>query len=128
MKLLNSPRHPLVGAALAAISGILAAEFVPIPLSWLFVVLTLTAVLGLIRPRTGLAYSLLGAAFFTVHLAQLTDAPGKQLSARLGDRARAVTVSGTVASEPKFSPNDFTTFLLRLEANDLGGRQESCAA
>ena len=63
MKLLNSPRHPLVGAALAAISGILAAEFVPIPLPWLFVVLTLTAVVSLIRPRTGLTYSLLGAAF-----------------------------------------------------------------
>ena len=128
MKLLNSPRHPLVGAALAAISGILAAEFVPIPLPPLFVVLTLTAVVSLIRPRTGLTYSLLGAAFFTMHLAQLNDAPGKQLSARLGDRARAVTVSGTVASEPKFSPNDFTTFLLRLQAIDLGGRQESCPA
>jgi len=128
MKLLNSPRHPLVGAALAAISGILAAEFVPIPLPWLFVVLTLTAVVSLIRPRTGLTYSLLGAAFFTMHLAQLNDAPGKQLSARLGDRARAVTVSGTVASEPKFSPSDFTTFLLRLQVIDLEGRQESCVA
>ena len=63
-----------------------------------------------------------------MHLAPLTDAPGKQLSARLGDRVRAVTVIGTVASEPKFTPNEFTTFLLRLETIDLGGRQESCAA
>jgi competence protein ComEC len=58
----------------------------------------------------------------------IKNAPGKKLSARLGERARAVSVTGTVVSVPTVSPNDFTAFLLQLDSIELDGRRESCAA
>jgi ComEC/Rec2-related protein len=128
MKTLQSPRQPLLAAALAAVGGILLAEFLRAPLPVLWVVLVFGAVVSLTRPRSGLTYLLIGAAFFTLHLEQEANAPGRALSARIGDRARPVTVIGTIASEPKFTPNDFTTFLLQLDNINLGGRQESCPA
>ncbi len=128
MKLLQSPRQPLLGVALAAIGGILLAEFFNAPLPLLCVLLALEAIVSLVRPRAGLTLLLVAGAFFTLHLVQQTNAPGKALSARLGERSRPVTVVGTVANEPKISPNDFSTFLLRLDTIDLGGQQESCAA
>jgi ComEC/Rec2-related protein len=128
MKLLDSPRQPLVGVALAAIGGILLAEFLHPSLPLVCVFLFLGATVGLVRPRTGLIQCLVVAAFFALHLAQQTHAPGKALSKRLGERARPVTVTGVVASEPKITPNDFTTLLLQLDSIDFGGHQESCAA
>ena len=59
---------------------------------------------------------------------QQIEAPGKELNASVGDRARTVTVIGTVESDPKIAPNEFTTFLLQLDTIELGGRKESCAA
>ncbi|MEO6970059.1 MAG: ComEC/Rec2 family competence protein, partial [Chthoniobacterales bacterium] len=98
----------------------------PLPLVCVF--LALGAVVSLIRPRAGLIYLLVGASFFALHLEQEANAPGRELSTRLGDRARPVTITGMVASEPKITPNDFTTFLLRLDSIDLGGHQEASAA
>ena len=127
-KLLDCPRQPLVGVALAAVSGVLLAEFFPTPLLLVSVFLALGAVVSLIRPRTGLTHFLVVAAFFAWHLAQSINAPGRELSTHLGARARAITVTGAVVSEPRIAPNDFTTFLLQLDRVDLGGRRESCAA
>ena len=128
MKLLDSPRQPLVGVALAAIGGILLAEFLHPPLPLVCVFLFFLAIVSLVRPRTGLTQFLVVAAFFALHLAQQIHAPGKALSMRLGERARPVAVTGTVESEPKITPSDFTTFLLQLDSIEFGGHQESCAA
>ena len=54
MKLLDSPRQPLVGAALAAVAGILLAEFLSAPLSLVCIFLAAGAIVSLIRPRIGL--------------------------------------------------------------------------
>ena len=88
MKILNSPRQPLVAMALAAIGGISLAEFfrAPLPLLWLF--LAIGAIANLIRPRAALTLLLVVATFFTLHLLQLTNAPGKELRARLGVAGR----------------------------------------
>ena len=128
MKLVASPRQPLPGAALAALSGILLAEIFSAPIGLVCVFLALTAVVSLVRPALWRTELLVLTAFFALHLVQQTDAPGKELQARLGERARAVEVSGMVVSEPKISPNDFTTFLLRLDSIDLGGRREASDA
>ena len=128
MKLLDFPRQPLVGVACSALGGILLAEFFRVPLPPVCVFLALGALVSLIRPRMGLTHLLVAASFFALHLVQQTNAPGRELSTRLGERARPVTVTGTVASEPKISPNDFTTFLLQLDSIDFGGRQEACIA
>ena len=126
MRLPRFPRQPLVGAALAAVGGIMLAEFVSLPILPLCLAIALGAIFCFFRPATALAYLLVAAAFFFLHLVRETDAPGKAWSMRLGDRPRPVIVTGTVSSEPKLSPNDYTTFLLRLQTIDFRGWPEAC--
>ena len=121
-------RQPLTGTAISALCGILLAESFELPIALVGPAIALAAIVSLVRPMTWLTHFLVAAAFFALHLLQLHDAPGKEMSARLGERARAVSVTGTVVSEPKVSPNDFTTFLLQLDAIDLEGHREPCAA
>ncbi len=128
MNLQDSPRQPLVGVALAAVGGILLAEFFPVPIAVVCLCSAAAAVVSLFRPAGWLSHLLVAAAFCALHLIQQTDAPGKDLAARLGGRASSVTVTGTVASEPKASPNDFTTFLLHLDSIDLRGQLEPSRA
>ena len=101
MNLFNSPRQPLISLALAAIGGILVAEFFSAPIEQLCGGVALIALVCVVRPSGWLTYFLTAAAFYTLHLIQQTDAPGKELSRRIGDRTRVVSVSGTVESEPK---------------------------
>ena len=125
---MNPPRQPLLGAALSAAGGILLAEFLPAPIGPLCCAIILVAVVALIRPAAWLTLPLITATFFALHLVQMTDAPGKALSARLGNRLRVVTVTGTVASEPKVSPSDYATFFVRLKTIELEEQREPCAA
>jgi len=128
MNVAVSRRQPLTGTAISALCGILLAEFFARPTALLWPAIALAAIISLARPMTWLTHLLVAAAFFALHLVQLHDAPGKKLSARLGERARAVSVTGTVVSVPTVSPNDFTAFLLQLDSIELDGRRESCAA
>jgi competence protein ComEC len=128
MKVAVPRRQPLTGIVLSAICGILLAEFFTLPFAVLVPIIALAAIINLARPRTWLTHLLVTSIFFALHLVQLHDAPGRELSIRLGERARAVSVTGTVVGEPKISPNDFTTFLFQLATIDLDGREEPCAA
>ncbi len=128
MKFFDSPRQPLLGLALSAVGGILLAEFFAAPLGLVCSFIVLAAAVVLIRPAIWLTQLLVAATFFVLHLVELTDAPGRALHTRLGERTRPVVVTGTVVSEPKISPNEFTTFLLRLDTIDLGTGSEPCAA
>ncbi|MEO5719563.1 MAG: ComEC/Rec2 family competence protein [Chthoniobacterales bacterium] len=121
-------RQPLLGVAISAIAGIVLAEFWILPLALLGSAIALGAVVVLARPKWWLTHLLLAAFYFALHQTQLHDTPGRALSTRLGDRPRTISVSGTVASEPKLSPNDYTTFLLRLDSIELDGRSEPCQA
>lgn len=123
-----SRRQPLIGLAISALGGILLAEFFAFPVRFVGPAIFLAALLTLARPRWWLVHLLVVALYFTLHQTQLHDTPGRQLSARLGDRPRLVTVSGIVASEPRLSPNDYTSFLLRLDSIELDGRREPCHA
>ena len=123
-----SRRQPLTGTAISALCGILLAEFFLLPTSLLWPVIALAAIVSLVRQMTWLTHLLVGAVFFALHLVQLHDAPGKKLSERLGERARAVSLTGTVVSEPRVSPNDFATFLLQLDAIEFDGHRQDCGA
>jgi ComEC/Rec2-related protein len=59
------------------------------------------------------------AAYFVLHQTRISEAPGKALRLRLGERPRQVEATGTVTSEPRLSPNDYTTFLCRLSIIEL---------
>ncbi|MBA3544191.1 MAG: ComEC/Rec2 family competence protein [Chthoniobacterales bacterium] len=128
MKFLVSPRQPLIGLAGAAIGGVILADFFALPIPLLCVSVALLALIAFLRPSPALTLVLVATTFLALHRVQLADSAGRALHARLGDRPRPVTVTGTVASEPKVSPNDFTTFFLRLDTIAWEGRQESCAA
>ncbi len=121
-------RQPLSGIALSAILGLLLAEFFRLPFALLGPAIVLGAVVCLARPNGWLTHLLVAASYFALHQTQLHDSPGGELSRRLSDRPRMVSVSGTVASEPRLSPNDYTTFLLRLRSIELDGRAEPCHA
>jgi competence protein ComEC len=128
MKFPQAPRQPLVGVALAAIFGILLAEFLSPPIGATCLLIALLAIIGLWRPRPLLTHLLVVGGFFALHLIQQTDAPGRKLAAQLDDRSRAVTAVGTVASEPKLQNNGFTTFLLRLRSIEIGGNWRAADA
>ncbi|MGI8891448.1 MAG: ComEC/Rec2 family competence protein [Chthoniobacterales bacterium] len=121
-------RHPLTGLALAAIAGLLLAEFATLPLKLLCFGLALTAIIILLRPRAGLTHLLVAAAFFGLHQWQLSEAPGLHLKTRIGEGPRVVTVTGTVTSEPKTLPNEFATFFLHLDSILLEGHDEASDA
>ncbi len=121
-------RQPLTGVAISALGGILLAEFTALPLAFFGPAIALGAVVSLARPRWWLTHLLVAAFYFALHQTQLHNTPGRELSARLGERARVVTVNGMVTSEPKLSPNDYTTFLLRLDSIALDGRAEPSQA
>src|SRR5262245_48029261 len=98
MKASRSPRQPLIGLAFGAFAGILIAEFIAVPIVPLCIGIAGTALLGFLRPTPWLTHPLVVAAFFALHLCQLTDAPGKELKARLGDAMRPITATGIVDS------------------------------
>ena len=128
MNLPEAPRQPLVGLTLAAVSGILLAEFVHPPSAAVCGILAIPALVSLVRPRALLSHALFAGAFFTLHLAQQADAPGRELAERLGDRARPVAVAGRVVNEPRVAENGFATFLLHLDVIEIGGQLEACDA
>ena len=128
MKFFDSPRQPLLGLALSAIGGILLAEFFPAPVGLVCSFIVVAAGVVLIRPAIWLTQLLVAVVFFALHLVQLVDSPGRALQRWVEAGMRQVTVTGLVASEPKASPNDFTTFLLQLETIDLGAGSEPCVA
>src|SRR5262249_55790432 len=125
---MRSPRQPLLGAALMAIAGISLAEILPTAIFPIGLVTAIGAVVSLIRPRAWLTLLLVCGAYFIIRQTQITDTPGRALALRLGDRPRSVAATGTVTSEPKVSPNDYTTFLCRLSTIELAEGPETIAA
>jgi competence protein ComEC len=120
-------RQPFVGLASVAALGITFADFFPVPASaWLptVFIFAFAAVATCRWPNATSTYALVGFSFVLLHSSQVEGTPGKQLVARLGERARAITAIGTVAGEPKIAPNGFATFLLKLESVELEDKIE----
>ncbi len=118
-----------MGVALAAVVGILAAEWsVPALEAPALIASLLAAAFCLWRPRQVLAYLLVAGCFFSLHAAQFFDAPGRKLARKIGERPRPVEVEGAVLTEPKVGNAGFKTFLLKLSAIQLGGKEETSDA
>ncbi len=121
-------RQPLVGVALAAIAGIILAEFFPLAIGVSLGAVGIAALLALVRRPPFFTHLLVLSAFCLLHSVEQADAPGRKLAAALGARPRPVTVTGAVMSEPKIGTGDFATFLLRLDSIEVGGQRESSDA
>ncbi|MDQ2825026.1 MAG: hypothetical protein M3R29_06225, partial [Verrucomicrobiota bacterium] len=104
MKLLNAPRQPFVGLAIAAAVGIIFADFGWIPKSALpavGILVLITAIVLLGWPRLILIYLLVSCVFFVLHSFRFQESEGLWLASRLGNRLRVVLATGSVVSEPK---------------------------
>src|ERR1700724_1337689 len=130
MKLLSAPRQPFVGLSIFAAIGIICADFLPLPgfVASTAEIVLIAALVALRWPHLTSTYALVCAGFFLLHSFQITDTPGLRLTERLGPRSRVISATGSVVSEPKIAPNGFATFLLRLEAIELEGKNESTHA
>lgn len=98
---MSLPRLPLAGVALAAIAGILLAEYAAPPPSAL---LAVTIVALLLAPwRSGLVPLWIATAgcFALAHLWQWTDAPARSWAGALTDEPRHGEVTGILADEPR---------------------------
>ena len=130
MKLLSGPRQPFVGLALTAGLGIIVSDFLPISQFALGVVAITLVICALVAlwPTLIAGYVIVGVCFFLLHGFRTTDTAGRRLAAQLGDRPRAVSVTGSVANEPKIASSGLATFLLKLESVDFEGKNaaEQC--
>ena len=127
MRLLSAPRHPFVGLAGMAAMGILVAEFLPLSalaLSVITIVVGVCAIVLLFWPRLVATYLVVWSSFFLLHNFQTSNTEGQRIAAQLANRARAITATGHVSSEPKIAPNGFATFLLKLESIELEDSEE----
>jgi ComEC/Rec2-related protein len=115
-------RQPFIGLALAAIAGILVADFAPSSASGLVVALAICAVVALILRNSFVVYLLVAGTFFLLHSIRITDSPGVRLARQLGGEPRPVTGVGSVVSEPKISARGLPSFLLRLDWIEQDGR------
>jgi ComEC/Rec2-related protein len=131
MNLLSAPRQPFVGLTTAAVLGIVIAELLPLSRNAMLpgaVALGLAAAILLRWPSARSTYAFVGCAFFFLHSFRTLDSPGLQLVSRLGERARVVTVIGSVMSEPKIARNGFASFLLKLRSIEVEGKTEESRA
>ncbi|HET9418947.1 MAG TPA: ComEC/Rec2 family competence protein [Chthoniobacterales bacterium] len=115
-------RQPFVGLVIAAVAGVLLADYLAIPCTaWLPMtgIFALAAIATYCWPHATSTRALVGFGFFLLHTFRTHDTPGQRLVERLGDRARVITAIGTVTSEPKVAPNGFATFLVTLESVQL---------
>src|SRR5207253_6664002 len=130
MKLLSAPHQPFVGLSIFAAIGIICADFLPLPgfVASTAAIVLIVALVALRWPHLTSTYALVCAGFFLLHSFQITDTPGLRFTTRLGVRSRVIAATGFVVSEPKIAPNGFASFLLRLKAIELEGKNESTRA
>ncbi|MEY2484385.1 MAG: competence protein ComEC [Verrucomicrobiota bacterium] len=131
MKFLVAPRQPFVGLVLCATTGIFIADFCQLShfaINALVIAVLVCGFVLLCWPHPVFTYGFVAVSFFLLHIFQTSDTAGSLLAARLGERARAVTVTGAVITEPKFAPNGFATFLLHLNSMQLEGKNEPTKA
>src|SRR6266480_4050224 len=107
-------RQPFVGLVLAAIIGIVAADYFPAITGPILFIAILGALAGLRWSFAPLVFALVGATFFALHSARITNTPGDELVQIAGAETRPANVIGIVTTEPKIEATGNASFLLRL--------------
>ncbi len=131
MKFPTAPRQPFIGLVAAAVVGIIAADFFPIasaPVPTLALTACLAGLVLLCWPKLWGTYALVVFVFFLLHITRTTNTAGQRLAARLGDRPRAIKVTGAVVTEPKNASGRATTFLLQFHSIALEDKTETTDA
>ncbi|MDQ6654629.1 MAG: ComEC family competence protein, partial [Verrucomicrobiota bacterium] len=119
------PRQPFIGLALSAVAGILLGDWLAAP--WIaLVAMVIVGATALVRKSTAFTYLFAAACFFWLHASSVADAPGLAFARELGDTPRALTLEGTVVSEPKTSQGGLGSFLLRARTLEMDGVVRPC--
>ncbi len=118
------PRQPFVGLALAAVAGIVAADWWSVPLVAVFAASAFLLALVVVLPRTWSCLLFTSAAFFTLHTVWHHHGAARLLARELDGGSRVVRATGIVWSEPEapqvWSRTISARFHLKLQAIDLG--------
>ncbi len=115
MSLLGHERHPFVGLAIAAIIGIIAADWFP-ALNVASVAIVFCAAIICVRWHPGpLVFAVISAAFFCLHSSRITATSADRLAEFLGSGIRPANVRGVVTTEPKIEANGMATFSFKLK-------------
>lgn len=112
---LTRQRFPFGGLILAAIAGILLAEW--LGATWqLAVAVSLLVLPLLVMARSGgVSHAVTLAAFAILHLWNWNDAPPRALAGWFEKHPGEYEVRGIVEQEPRVSPSGSVTFPLRME-------------
>ena len=122
-------RNPLFGAALVALCGIVAAEFLGGSLVLTLATLVLLLIVFLLTRRLIFAWLILAAAFYALHLFNLRPPSALALAARLGSNPTLVRASGLVIDEPRNrEPSRFYRFTLQLDEIVIADTPMRCHA
>jgi len=115
-------RQPFVGLVLAAIIGIVVADYFPAISRPILFIAILGALAGL-RWRYGpLVFALVGATFFALHSVRITSTPADALAEIAGGLARPASVTGIVTTEPKIEATGNASFLMRMHQAKIAGQ------
>jgi competence protein ComEC len=115
-------RQPFVGLVLAAIIGIVVADYFPAITGALLWIAILGALAGLRWSFAPLVFALVGTTFFALHSGRITNTPADALAQIAGGQARPASVTGIVTTEPKIETTGNASFLLRLHKAKIDGR------
>jgi ComEC/Rec2-related protein len=107
-------RQPFVGLVLAAIIGIVVADYFPAVTVSIFLIANAGALAALRWRFAPLVFAVVGATFFVLHSARITNTPADALAQLAGQQPRPANVTGIVTTEPKIEANGNATFLLKL--------------
>jgi len=107
-------RQPFVGLVLAAIIGIVVADYFPAITVSIFLIANAGALAALRWRFAPLVFAAVGATFFVLHSARITNTPADALAQLAGQQPCPANVTGIVTTEPKIEANGNATFLLKL--------------
>ncbi len=94
------PRKPFLGIGIAAIIGILLAEFWPVPVVWAVGAAVAVALAALIFPRWWMCCAFSAVTFFALHEVRHHHSAGVALEGILRAAPRTASAGGIVWSEP----------------------------
>ena len=118
------PRKPFLGIGIAAIVGILLAEWWPVPLAWAIGTVVMAALATLIFPRWWMCCAFSAAAFFALHEVRHHHSVGGTIEGVLRTAPRTAGAMGIVWSEPSSHTGSRgekrATFWLKLTSLRLG--------
>src|SRR2546423_9575826 len=115
-------RQPFVGLVLAAIIGIVVADYFPAISRPILFIAILGALAGLRWSYGPLVFALVGATFFGLHSARITSTPADALAEIAGGLARPASVTGIVTTELKIEATGNASFLMRMHQAKIAGQ------